>query len=391
MYISTLTSFAKAVPLLIFLLLAACGNNEQIINEPPPATVSVSKPLKLMLTEWDEYTGRFQAVDRVEIRARVSGYLKETRFEDGAMVKRGDVLFVIDQRPFKIALQQTRAELKQAQSEIKQAQNDFNRAQKLRKSRAISEEDFDQRQQSLMGAQARVEAMRAAVDNARLNLEFTEVKAPISGRVGRDLVNPGNLINGGSANATLLTTLISLDPIHFYFEGSESDLLKYIRLSRSGQRPASRNSPNPVLVKLQDEKEFVHQGVMNFVDNELDLGTGTILGRAVFPNKDGILQPGLFGRARLIGRSRYEALLIPDDAINSDQSKKYVYVVNEQNRAGRAYIELGPLHDNGLRIIRSGLDEDARVVIGGIQRIRMPDQVVAPAAGTIQPMTDIQG
>lgn len=389
MYIST--PLVKAFSFFICFLLAACGSNEQMVNEPPPAKVSVSKPLKQMLTEWDEYTGRFQAVDRVEIRARVSGYLKETRFEDGAMVKKGDVLFVIDQRPFRIALKQARAELKQAQSEIKQAQNDFNRAEKLLKSRAISEEEFDRRQQSLMGAQARVEAVSAAVDNARLNLEFTVVKAPISGRVGRDLVNPGNLINGGSANATPLTTLISLDPIHFYFEGSESDLLKYIRLSRSGQRPASRTSPNPVLVKLQDEKAFEHQGVMDFVDNELDLGTGTILGRAIFPNKEGILQPGLFGRARLIGRSKYEALLIPDDAINSDQSKKYVYVINDQNRAARAYIELGPLHDNGLRIIRSGLDEDAKVVIRGIQRIRMPDQVVEPVVEAILASTDTRG
>lgn len=369
---NTITLFVASI------FLAACTEADDDGATQSPPEVTVAKPVKRSITDWDEYTGRFQAVDRVEVRSRVSGYLDQVLFNDGDMVKAGDVLFIIDQRPFQIAMQQSEALMKQAMAQNKQAQNDFKRAESLLKSRAISEEDFDQRQQSLLATQAQLEAAQAALQNARLNLEFTEVIAPVSGRVGRDVVNVGNLVSGGTANATLLTTIVSLDPIHFYFEASEAEMLKYVRLSRSGQRPDSRSSPNPIFVKLQDEADYVHEGSMDFVDNELDASTGTILGRALFPNSESIIQPGMFGRARLLGSNEYEALLIPDTAINTDQSKKFVYVVNDDNEATRTYLELGALLDDGMRVVLSGLDENKRVVINGIQRIRGARQAVTP-------------
>lgn len=339
--------------------------------------VKVAQPLLQTITEWDEYTGRFEASDRVEVRARVSGYVQNVRFQDGQTVKKGQVLFVIDQRPFRIALNQAKASLDQARAELKRAQDNFERVKPLRATGAISKEEYDRRQQAVASTQASTAVAQAAVDNAALNLEFTRVKAPISGRISRDLVNPGNLISGGSANSTLLTTIVQTSPIHFYFNGSEADLLKYSRLNQSGERGSSRTTHNPVQIKLLDETEFLHNGQMDFVDNEIDRSTGTIEGRAILENKDGLLEPGMFGRARLLGSAPHEVILIPDEVIGANQNLRYVYVLDQDDAAKPVNVELGPLHESGLRIIRSGLSVSDRLVINNIQKVR-PGVVVAP-------------
>lgn len=370
-------------------LLTACiSESQEAVAPPPPPEVTVATPLKKMVIDWDEYTGRFQAVERVEVQSRVDGYLDDIRFQDGQMVEKGDVLFVIDQRPFQIALEGAQADLRQAEAEAKRAESEFNRFRQLVESQTVSEEEFEERRQTMFATRAQVEAAKAAVDDAKLNLEFTEVRAPISGRVSRDRVSVGNLISGGSTGATLLTTIVSVDPIHFYFEASESQLLKYTRLNNSGARPGSRDKANPVYVRLMDEDDFVHQGSMDFVDNEVDLGTGTIEGRALFENSEGIIEPGMFGRARLLGSGEYQALLVPDAAIGTDQSQKFVYVVDDDNQVEMRFVQLGPLQDNDLRVIRDGLDETDRVVIGGIQRVRAGSPVNAQD-GAIEEEDDV--
>lgn len=357
--------------LLLFtpLWLASCKESTENAAAPPAPEVTVSAPLKKNIIEWDEYTGRFQAVERVEVRARVSGYLEEIRFKDGDIVQEGDVLFVIDQRPFQIALDR-------AQAQYELAYKDFKRVEGLRNSKAVSQEDFDSRLQEFRVA-------KADLEDAKLDVEFTEIKAPVKGRVSRNLADVGNLVNGDVLNATLLTTIVSLDPIHFYFEASEQELLKYVRLDRSGARPGSDDNPNPIYVKLQDEKEFSRVGRMDFVDNEVDAGTGTIQGRALFSNENTVIYPGMFGRARLLGSGRYEAMLVPDEVIGTDQSRKFVMVVNGEGKAQRKFVEIGPLRDSGLRIIRSGLDSSDQIIINGLQRAR-PGTPVTVAQGSIE-------
>ncbi|MEM8906648.1 MAG: efflux RND transporter periplasmic adaptor subunit [Bacteroidota bacterium] len=371
--------------LICTLAFAACEAPppEQTETPPPPKlNVEVAKPILKEIIEWDEYTGRFEATERVEVRARVSGYVEAVKFRDGQMVRKGQPLFVIDQRPFQISLQQNKAGLERAKAEFRQAQSNFNRVKSLKDSRAISQEEYDQREQLMVAAEAGVAAAEAQVSRAELDLEFTTVLAPISGRVSRDLVNPGNLITGGDANGTLLTTIVSLDPIHFYFEGSEADLLKYIRLDRTGSRKGSREQANPVLARLLDEEEYVHEGKMDFVDNEVDFGTGTIQGRAIFKNPDYVIESGMFGRARLLGSGKYEAILIPDQIIGTDQSKKFVYVLDENNKIAMRNVELGPLHEQSLRIVRKGLQANDQIVLNNIQKI-FPGMEINPVDGTI--------
>lgn len=346
-------------------LLAGCGGSDQSGGTPPPPEVTVASPLVKSIVEWDEYTGRFQAVNRVEIRARVSGYLESVEFDDGQIVEQGDLLFVIDQRPFRIALERARAQFSLADKE-------FERADELIGRNVIPQEDYDRRQQELAVA-------RANMDQAQLDMQFTEVRSPITGRISTERVDVGNLV---VANETLLTTVVSLDPIHFIFDASERELLRYTRLDRSGQRPGSQDNPNPIFVKLFDEEEYVHEGRMDFVDNEVDLGTGTIQGRAILPNPDRVIYPGQTGRARLIGSGEYDAVLVPDDIIGTDQSRKFVLVVGEDNTAQMRFVTLGPLRDNGLRIIREGLSTDDTVIINGIQRAR-PGNPVTPVEGAI--------
>lgn len=341
----------------------ACSERENKVPSLPAPEVIVSKPLQKMIVDWDEYVGRFEAIERVDIRSRVSGSLEDIQFDDGEFVKKGDILFVVDQRPYKIAVDR-------AQAQYQLAKKEYDRAVNLRKQRAIAQEELDRR------AQEQIVAL-TTLEDARLNLEFTEVKSPIDGKVSRAFIDVGNLITGGSATATLLTTVVSTDPIHFYFDASEGELLRYVRLDRSGSRPGSDSNPNPIKIRLQDESEYLHEGQMDFVDNAIDTSTGTIEGRALVPNPDAIMYPGLFGRARLLGSGEYQALLLPDTAIGTDQSRKYVLVVNQENIVERRFIEPGGLHDDRLRIIRSGLAADDTVIINGLQRAR-PGATVAP-------------
>jgi RND family efflux transporter MFP subunit len=356
----------------IFLLLAlALQTGCQSTQTPPPAPpkVTVSRPIVQEIIEWDEYTGRVEATESVEVRARVSGYLQSIHFKDGAIVKQGDLLFVIDPRPYQAEVDRVTAELQLAQARLELAKSDYARAQKLLQFRAISQEEADTRAATERQVQQSVEAARAAVRAAKLNLEFTRVTAPISGRISRRLVTEGNLINGGTAESTLLTTIVSMDPIYVYFEADERSYLKYVRLSQNGKRPSSRQARNPVYLALADEKGFPRKGYIDFVDNRLDPKTGTMTGRAVFSNSDLALTPGLFARLRLQGSTPYEALLVPDEAIGSDQAQKFIFVMNGDNTVEYRTVQLGPLL-HGFRVIREGLTLDDWLIVSGVQRAR---------------------
>lgn len=338
--------------------------------------IKVANPVQKQVTEWDEYTGRFQAIEKVDVRARVSGYLEAINFKDGDMVKAGDVLFVIDQRPFKIALDDAKAQMNRAIAQRELSKKNLERAKKLFEMGAISRQDYDNRIQDIDVNEAAVAQAEAAVDAANLNLDFTYVLAPVSGRVSRHFVSEGNLISGGSESATVLTTIVSTNPIYFYIDASESELLKYIRLDKSHKRTSSRTKANPVYVKLLDEKDFEHTGHMDFVDNAVDESTGTMRARAVIDNSSGILEPGMFGRAKIPGSANYDALLVPDEAIGSDQSLKFLYVVDDQNTVKIKFVELGPL-EQGLRIIRQGITADDRIIISNLVMIR-PEMKIDP-------------
>jgi RND family efflux transporter MFP subunit len=344
--------------------------------EPPPK-VTVAKPIEREIVEWDEYTARLEAVDYVEVRARVGGYLNEVRFQEGATVAAGQVLFVIDPRPYEATLKRAEADVALAKARLELARKRHERSGSLVRARAMSQEEADTRAAEAHQAEAAVQAAVAAVEAARLNVEFTQVKAPITGRVSRKHITEGNLVNGGSGAAgTLLTTIVSLDPIHAYFDADERMYLKYVRLAQSGERPSSRDVRNPVRVALSDEDSFTHEGWMDFVDNRLDPSTGTIVGRAVIPNPDLLLSPGLFVRLRLPGSGSYRALLLPDEAVGIDQSERFVWVVDDQNHAQHRKVRTGPLHD-GLRIVREGLEAGDRVVISGVQRLGSGVEVAA--------------
>src|SRR5262245_36575095 len=362
-------------------LLSACQQQQAAAPPAPPPKVAVSQPVVRDVVEWDEYTGRLDAVESVEIRARVSGYLQSVHFTDGAIVKQGALLFVIDQRPYQAELNRAKATLEQAIARYERTQKDFARAQQLVKSRAISEEEVDTRGADQREAREAVQAARAAVEAARLNVEFTEVRAPISGRISRHLVTQGNLINGGTAESTLLTTIVSLDPIYCYFEADERSYLKYARLSRTGERPSSREVRNPAYLALANETGFPHQGYIDFVDNRLDPNTGTMTGRAVFSNPEPIFTPGLFARVRIPGSGKYTALLLPDEAIGTDQTQRFAFVVDDQHTVEYRKVELGPIID-GLRVIRGGLTPGDWVIVNGVQRVR-PGATVDPQPQTI--------
>ena len=355
---------------LVLLLASACA--QPPAQEPPPPKVTVVQPLEREITEWDEYTARFEAVESVEVRPRVSGYLQAIHFKDGALVHAGDLLFLIDPRPYEAALRRAEAELHLSRARLALAQSNFARVGDLLPSHAISKEEADIRESNLRQAEASVQEAQAALDEATLQVEFTHITAAVSGRIGRRLVTVGNLITGGvGTQGTLLTTIVSLDPIYAYFEADERAFLKYTRLAMSGQRPSSREYGNPVRVALGDETDFSHEGVMDFVDNQLDRGTGTIIGRAILPNPDLTLTPGLFARLRLPGSGAYRALLLPDEAVATDQSRKFVFVINADSKAEYRPVATGPLID-GLRVVRDGLTAQDWVVVAGMQRLR-PD------------------
>jgi membrane fusion protein, multidrug efflux system len=341
--------------------------------------VKVVQPLAREITEWDEFTARLEAIDSVEVRPRVGGYLESIHFQDGALVKKGAPLFSIDDRPYAAALRRAEADRTLASTRVALARKNNARGADLVTDRAISQEEADVRNSELRQAEATLQGAEAAVEAARLDVEFTQVSAPISGRVGRKLVTEGNLITGGpGSQGTLLTTIVSLDPIYAYFEADEGSFLKYERLKRSGERPSSRDYKNPVHVGLADERGFPREGFMDFVDNQVDRGTGTIVGRAILPNPDlcsgesaacYALTPGLFARLRLPGSGQYRATLLPDEAIASDQSQKYVFVVDRENKTQYRPVKIGPLVD-GLRVVREGVTPDDWVVVAGLQRAR---------------------
>ena len=362
-------------------LLAGRDNKPGAGAAPPPPPVTVSKPIQKSITEWDEYTGRFVPVATVEVRARVSGFIESIHFKDGQIVKKDDLLFVIDQRPYQIAVEQAKADLERARAKYDIATSDVDRATALVRNQTLTEREFDTRKSTQRDAAGQVGSGEAALKQAQLNLEWSEVRAPIAGRISDRRVDAGNLITGGQTGATLLTSIVTLDPIHFAFDGSEADFIRYLRLAASGVRQSSRDTPNPVAVRLADETEFKHQGRMDFVDNVVNAKTGTIRGRAIFDNKDGLLTPGFFGRLRLYGGQR-DAFLIPDSVISSDQASKIVFTVADDGTVGTKKVELGPIVD-GLRIVRSGLAPTDRIVIDGIQRAR-PGQKVTAEDGTIK-------
>ena len=367
-----------ATALALATLVASCGDNkQQQAGAPPPTPVTVAKPVKRTVTDFDEYVGRFVAVNRVEVRARVSGYLDKVDFKDGQKVKQGDLLFTIDKRPFQNTLDQSRANLTLAQSNLAFTQADYERGQQLVKEKTVTEQVFQQRAQAYRNAQAAVAAAQAAVRQAELDVEFTELRAPINGRIGDRRVSPGNLVTGGSGgNTTLLATIVSTDPIHFEFTYDEASFLRYQRMATSGHDIASREGGLPVALKLIDDKDFVHKGRMDFVDNVIDTQTGTIRARALFANADDLFTPGMFARVRVAASSPYEALLVPDVAVGSEQTRKFVYVVGNNDVVSPKYVTLGQLSGN-LRVIKEGIGPDDLVVVNGMARIR-PGQKVAP-------------
>lgn len=372
--------------LLTALWLAGCDNKPAASAAPPAPPVTVARPLQKVITEWDEYTGRFTAVETVEVRARVSGFVDSIHFKEGQIVKQGDLLFIIDRRPYEIAVEQAKADVERAKAKLEIASLDVQRATPLVRSQSLTEREFDTRKSTERDAAGQVGSAEAALKQAQLNLEWTEVRAPTAGRISDRRVDAGNLITGGQTGATLLTVIVSIDPIHFVFDGSEADFLRYLRLAAAGARPSSRDVQNPVSVRLADEADYTHHGRMDFVDNLLNAKTGTIRGRAVFENKDGLLTPGFFGRLRLFG-GEHEALLLPDGAIASDQSRKIVFTVADDGTVGTKLIELGPIVD-GLRVIRSGLAATDRIVVEGLQRAR-PGQKVKPEDGKIEPVKPV--
>jgi RND family efflux transporter MFP subunit len=366
-----------AVPLALATLVASCGERQQQGGPPPPA-VTVAKPIKRTVFDYDEYVGRFAAINSVEVRARVSGYLEGLHFKDGQMVKQGDLLFTIDKRPFQNTLDQARANLVQAQSNLAYTESDYTRGQQLVRDKTITDQTFEQRAQAFRNAKASVSNNEAAVRQAELDMEFTELRAPVNGRIGDRRVSPGNLVTGGTGgNTTMLATIVSTDPIYFEFTFDEASYLRYERLANKGQDVASRNASVPIALKLIDESDFDHKGHMDFVDNVIDRSTGTIRGRAVFENSNGVFTPGMFARVRVPASAPYEALLVPDAAIGTEQARRFVIVIDEQDTARPKYVTLGQLTPDNLRVIKEGIGPDDRVVVSGLMQAR-PGQKVRP-------------
>lgn len=348
----------------------------------PVLPVTVSKPLAQTITEWDEFTGQFEALDSVEIRARVSGYLDTIGFEDGQMVKKGDMLFVIDPRPFEIALKSAQSALTSANARLALAKQQLGRAETLKQKDFTSQSTLDQRQQEMLSAAADAQVAQAAINSAQLNLNFTHIAAPLDGRIGRHEVSLGNLIMGGdTGETTLLTTIVSLDPIRLVFDMSESDYLAYQRREAEGKMASKRNDL-PVEAHLMDETDWTLKGKMDFVNNAVDRSSGTIRARAVFANPGLLITPGQFGRIRITGSEPHEAIIIPDSAIVSDQSNKVVMTVDAAGKVVPKTIRPGPNYQ-GLRIVRSGLTKDDVIIIDGLLRARA-GATVKPEPGKIE-------
>lgn len=357
-----------------FMLLVGCrdeANKQAQGGPPPPPPVTAAKPVVKEIVEDDEFTGRFDAVGAVEIRARVGGYLESVNFRDGTIVKEGDLLFVIDRRPYQAALNQAAATLTTARARAEFARVELDRVERLLRSGNAPERTFDERRQQFATAQADIAGAQAAVEQARLDFAFTEIRAPISGRISRKLVTEGNLVK---ANDTLLTTIVTLDPIYFYFDVDERSYLAYSRMAKNGERMSGRDSGFEVKVALADERRPERAGRMDFVDNRMDAATGTMRGRAVFENKDLFLTPGLFGRISIPGSGKYRGILVPDEAIGSDLDRRIVYAVGPDGTVQQKPVRVGPRID-GYRVIREGLTGDETIVINGLQRLRFGGKV----------------
>ena len=366
------------------LALAACRPPVPATAPPPPIpTVSVAKGIPRTVTEFDEFVGRLESPQTVELRARVSGYLDKVHFKEGSEVKQGDLLFTIDPRPYQAAVDRFQADLDRATIRADLARSEATRAEKLLASRAISSEEAEARTKALTEAEAAIRSAQAGLNTARLDFEFTTIHAPISGRIGQALITPGNLVSGGTSAATILTTLVVLDPIYCYVEVDERSSLKYRTLAREGKRTSALFSQIPARMGLTNETGFPHEGKIDFVDNAVKPDTGTIRARGVFENHDRLMAPGFFARLRIPGSGTYESILIRDSALGSDQGRPYVLVVDPDNKVQYRSVTTGPLED-GLRIIREGLKPDERIVITGLLAAR-PGAIVNPQESDMHP------
>ncbi|WP_292054226.1 MULTISPECIES: efflux RND transporter periplasmic adaptor subunit [unclassified Brevundimonas] len=363
-----------AASVLMAAALYGCSKGEQAPEQGAPP-VTVATPLSKAVVDWDQFTGRFEATRSVDVRARVGGYIQSVHFKDGDYVRQGQLLFTLDQRPAQSALASARAQLSQAQAQLGLARADLARAEGLLASQAVSQAEFDAKKAAVQTAEAAVAAANANIRARSLDLEFTRVTAPISGHISDRRVDPGNLIAGGSSMGDILTTIVSSSPIYFVFDGSEATALRY-------QREAAKGAV-PIKVRLQDEAEFTHAGTLDFTDNAIDPASGTIRLRAIIPNANGFLKPGMFGHAQLAGAAEYQAMLVPDSAIISDGPRRMVLVVAKDGTVGAKPVQTGPVV-NGLRVIRTGLVADDRVIINGQQRAR-PGQKVTAQNGEIKP------
>jgi multidrug efflux system membrane fusion protein len=373
------TAAFRLTTLALAALAVACSKAPEQAAAPAPPAVTVAAPTARTVTDWDEFVGRFEAIQQVQVRARVGGFVDSIDFKDGAFVKTGDLLYVIDPRPFNAALLQAQGQHADAKAKLDLAERELARATELVRTSAVSEAVVDQRRQASQVAEAALLQADGVLKRAELDVSFTRVTAPIDGRVGRHLVSVGNLVQGADGGSTLLTSIVSMDPIHIYFDMDEATYLKNNRLWHEGRRPSSRDTPNPVQIILSGETQPSREGAMDFIDNRLDVATGTLRGRAIVPNTDLSILPGQFARIRVIGSAPYEALLLPDTAITNDQSRKVVFVVSKDDTVEMRPVTLGPL-DGGLRVIRDGIKRDDRVVVDGLQRARVGAKVTVQTA-----------
>jgi multidrug efflux system membrane fusion protein len=360
--------------MLLSVLLVGCDNSVAQNAAPPAPAVSAADVVVKSISQWDSFNGRIEAVESVQLRPRVSGYIDKVNYTDGQEVKKGEVLFTIDDRTYRAALEQAQANLARAKTQASLAQSEANRTDKLVNTNVVSREEWEQRRSAATQAQADIRAAQAAVDAAQLNLDFTKVTAPIDGRASRALITSGNLVTAGDT-ASVLTTLVSQKTVYVYFDVDESTYLHYQNLARSGQGASSNHTALPVEIGLTGEEGYPHQGKVDFLDNQLSPGTGTIRMRALLDNAQRQFTPGLFARVRLPGSAEFKATLVDDKAVLTDQDRKYVYIVDKEGKAQRRDITPGRLAD-GLRIVRQGLNPGDKVIVEGLQKVFMPGMPV---------------